>query len=261
MNPEAIIRFCSSKITLSAFFGAVGVLIGYVLNLLRNRVRELEYTVTHDRIALSSEDPIFGNIKVSWNNTPVETLFSSIVTIENTTSKDYENITFKVYSAETMMLSEKTELSGSSYIPTWSEPYGKILHVADGALPTDAQFDLYYHSREYHIPVFNRGEKIVHRYLTSVPPGKNGPILFVDLLHQGLKIRFKVAGPQIHGVLVAYALPVGFITSVVILAASISLIHTPWVIGFIALPVGLFAQSIGAGVFKFYRVLKAIIIQ
>ena len=261
MTPEAIIRFCSSKITLSAFFGAVGVLIGYLLNLLRNRVRELEYTVTHDRIALSSEDPIFGKIRVSWNDTPVETLFSSVVTIENTTSKDYEDVTFKVYSAETMMLSEKTELSGSSYIPTWSESYGKILHVADDSTPTEAQFDLYYHSREYHIPVFNRGETIIHRYLTSVPPGKNGPVLLVDLLHQGLKIRFSLAGPQIHGVLVSRALPLGIVTSIIILAASIYLIRTPWVVGIVALPVGLFAQSIGAGVFKLYRVLKAIAIQ
>ena len=261
MTPDSFAQFLSGKVTIPALFGGLGVLVGYFLNMLRNRVRELEYTVTHDRIALSTEDPIFGKIGVFWNDTKVETLYSSIVTIENSTSKDYKGLVFKVYSRDTQMLSEKTELSGSSYIPTWSEKYAEQLHVPEGATPTDFQFDLYYHSREYHLPVFNRGEKVVHRYLTAVPPGKNGPILLVDLLHEGLKIRFQVLGPQIHGVLVSSALPLGFFSACLVVVVSTYYIKAAWVVGLVALVVGLFAQSLGAGVFKLYRVLKAIVIQ
>jgi hypothetical protein len=148
MFPPDIVQLLENKLTLAVLSAFVGGLIGNLISALRSRVKTMEYTVHHDRLGFSADDLIFGAIRVSWQGKDVTNLFSSRVSLENQTGQDFINIRIKVYSGDTRLLGERTEISGTTYILNWTDDFKKQLFVVNGGLPTDQQFNIYNHSRE-----------------------------------------------------------------------------------------------------------------
>lgn len=90
-------QLIENKALLAVLSAVGGGLVGNLVAVLRSRVKTLEYTVNHDRMAFSADDAIFGSIRVTWQNHDVTNLFSTRVTLENQTGKDFTNLKIKVY--------------------------------------------------------------------------------------------------------------------------------------------------------------------
>lgn len=260
MFPPDIVQLLENKLTLAVLSAFVGGLIGNLISALRSRVKTMEYTVHHDRLGFSADDQIFGAIRVSWQGKDVTNLFSSRVSLENQTGQDFINIRIKVYSGDTRLLGERTEISGTTYILNWTDDFKKQLFVVNGGSPTDQQFNIYNHSREYVLPVLNRGQRAVMTFLTTVPTGCEGPAIWLDMLHEGVKVQERQVVQQIHGVPIRLAISVGLILCVVVFAASSIAINEPWAVGAVCMLFGLFAQSIGAFVYRCLQLIKALVI-
>lgn len=254
-------QLIDSKALLAAISAVGGGLIGNLIAVLRNRVKTLEYTVNHDRMAFSADDEIFGSIRVTWQNHDVTNLFSTRVTLENQTGKDFTNLRIKVYTGDTLLLGERTEIPGTTYILKWTEEYQQQVHVPLGSTPTEQQFKIYNHSREYVVPVLNRGQRVVMTYLTTIPGGTQGPAAWLDMLHEGVKVQYRQVVPQIHGVPVRLALSVGLIACVVVLVIASFTLTEPWAAAAICMVFGLFAQSVGAFLYRSLRFIKALVVR
>jgi hypothetical protein len=167
----------------------------------------------------------------------------------------------KVYTGNTLLLNERSEISGTTYIPKLTEAYLEAIRVAPGEAPTDEQLQKYRHEREYVIPVFNRGQRVVFTYLTTVPIANEGPLVWVDMLHPGAKVLFRPTVQQIHGVPVRLAVPIGLLASLLAVVLVVAFVKLLWLAALICIMVGLMAQSIGAGLYWVFRFVKYIVLK
>lgn len=254
-------QLIESKAFVSALSLFGGGLIGNLIAVLRSRVKVMEYTVHHDRVGFSADDQVFGAIRVTWQNHEVTNLFSSRVTLENQTGKDFTNIKVKVYTGDTLLLGERTEIPGTTYILKWTDDFQQQLRVLPGDAPSEQQFNTYNHSREYVVPVLNRGQQAVMTYLTTVPAGGQGPAIWLDMLHEGVKVQYRQVVPQVHGVPKRLAISVGLVVCVSVLAVASVAFTEPWAAAAVCMIFGLFAQSIGAFVYRGLRLLKALVVR
>ena len=254
-------QLLDSKALISGISILGGALLGNFIAVYRSRVKVLEYTVTHDRLGLSTDDAIFGNVRVTWQGHDLTNLYSSVVTLSNGTSVDYTSLKLKVYTGNTLLLTERTEIPGTTHILHWTTDYSAALQVAVGGVPTEEQFSTYRHSREYNVPVLNRGQRAVMHFLTTVPNQNEGPSLWLDLLHPGVQIQYRQLTQEIHGVPVKLALPLGLLASLAILLAVSLWLTEVWAAAAIAMLAGLFAQSIGAWIFRAVRIMKQIVLR
>jgi hypothetical protein len=251
----AIGSFLDNKAALSALSAAGGALLTKLFALYRERLKVLEYTVTHDRVGLSAQDAIFGEVRVTWEGHELRNLYASTLVLENTASADYTNLKLKVYTGNTLLLNERSEIAGTTHIAPWTDEFRQSLQVA-GDAPTDAQLYAFRHGREYMLPVFNRGQRLVLTYLTTVPNADEGPSVWLDMLHPGVQLVFRPVTQQIYGVPVRLALPLGLFACVVVLTAVSVYVRQPWLASVILLASGLAVQAIGAGVYRLLRLLK-----
>jgi hypothetical protein len=248
-----------SRALVSVLSAVGGALFWNFVALYRGRVRVLEYTVTHERVGVSAEDAIFGNVAVTWQGQPVINLFVSTVMLENNTSSDYTALKFKVYTGSTFLLTERREIAGSTYLPVHTDEYMASVMVAAESVPTPLQQQIYWHSREYSVPVLNRGQRVVLTYLTTIPNATDSPAVWVDMLHSGVTLRFRPSLPQIHGVPIRMALPIGLVACLaVVVSVSLSAART-WVVAVICMVVGLIAQSIGAALYRIGKFIRQVI--
>ena len=254
-------QLLDSKFLVSGISILAGALLGNFVAVYRSRIKVLEYTVTHDRIGLSADDAIFGNVRVTWQGHDLTNLYISVVTVGNDTSVDYTNLKLKVYTGSTLLLTERTEISGTTHILRWTPEYTTLLQIPAGGTPTNQQFDAYRHSREYLVPVLNRGQRAIMRFLTTVPNQNEPPGIWVDLLHPGAQVEFRQLTQQIHGVPVRLALPLGLFASLAVLIAVSFLVTEVWAAAIVAMVVGLIAQSIGAWIYRGIRFVKRIVLR
>ena len=97
--------------------------------------------------------------------------------------------------------------------------------------------------------------------LTTVQNGINGPSVWLDILHEGVQVQFRQTVPQVHGVPIRLALSIGLITCLVVLVLSGMFISEAWVAAVICMICGLFAQIIGAFIYRVFRLLKALVVR
>jgi hypothetical protein len=260
MNVMSLLALIDSKELLSLLSAIGGGLIAVLLGALRGRLKTLEYGVTHDPVAFAADDAVFGSVKVTWQGHKVTNLYTSTITLTNATTRDFEDLKFKVYTGDTLLLTQYTEIPGTSYTLKWTDEYENAVRVEPGQQPTDRQFHTFRHNREYVVPVLNRGKRVVVRFLTTVPPGGQGPAVWVDMLHPGVRVEYRPNVPQIHGVPVKLAISIGLVAcAAVVLLTSL---YIPFVslAALVSMIIGLFAQSVGAFIFRAARYMWVLVV-
>jgi hypothetical protein len=240
----------------------VGVLASNLVAVLRNRVRVLTYTVKHDRIGLSADDRIFGNVRVSWSGAELANLWMSTITLDNQTTKDYSRLQIIAYTGEaTRLLSVHTSISKTPHIVVHTDAFAAQIAVPDGAVPTAQQWDLYYHRREYRVPVFNRGQQVELKYLTTVTPPAPSPAVWLDAMHEGVRFQYLPNVPRVHGVPVTKAVVVGLVVCIAIVVLASLLATSVWEAAIVCMVAGLGGQQLGAYGYRVYRILKDLILR
>ncbi len=121
-----------------------------------------------------------------------------------------------------------------------------------GQPPTSLQIATYFHEKEYVCDVFNRGQKIQIQLLLSCKINQSNDNVFLDVQHQGVRLKLQKNQMFIHGVPVYTALRWGLASSLVIIVLIANNVNSIWLISTIAYVIGLGAQSIGALFYKLF---------
>ena len=251
-----------NKLFLSAISLLLGIIIKTIFDKVLNKTKIVQFTVYTDRIAISGNDPIFGNVKVEWQGHAVNNLYNTVIEIENTTSTDYENIPLKIWSGnDILILNERTEISETTQIVEWSDSYKKQISLQNGEQATEQQNYIYNHQREYNIKVFNRGQKLQFTYLSTLLNNNSHHGIWVEMIYPGLKFKQQFQTIKIHDVLSTQALPLGLIALLFILLLSILYIDSIWIASIVCMISGLMAQSIGAYIYKTFNFIRNLIIR
>lgn len=237
-----------SLLSIVAFIGG-GLLTAFV-NYIRNRLRTLEYKVDYERVAVAASDSTFGNVRVTWQENEVQNLFVCTAILENSTTKDFSDLKIKVYTGDTIFLTQYVQIVGTSYVPNFTDEYKQSIAVLAGQNPTQEQFNIYNHNREFLIPVFNREQKFVIQLLVTAP--NNKPFVCMDILHAGVKLKYKPTQNNFLGVPINITLPIGVGICFTILTIS-TLYLSGGLANVLCMFVGFFAQLIAA---ILYRTLK-----
>lgn len=244
-----------NKYLIAVASSASGVVLTLLTQQLLNRRGLFTYFVHHSRVGVSADDAIFGSVRVTWNGQPVANLFSSTVELVNESTKDYENVVVRTYTNDSVLFTERNEIVGTTRFLNWTTDFAQRLAVPTGQAPTDAQRDLYSRQREYLVPVLNRGQSIRLDFLNAAKT-QNHPTIWLDVLHKGVKVRFRVTQPQTLGVPQPVAALIGIVLGFILLGCIIAYVQTIWLAALVALIYGFLAQVPGALVVRGWRRIK-----
>ena len=175
-----------SKIFLAIASLLSGIIITVIAQYYLSKRGLFTYYVLHRHVGLSADDPIYGPVKVTWKDIPVRNLYLSTVELTNQSMKDFDSVIVRVYTNNTVLLSQRTEIIGTTRTIYFTKEYEKETAVLEGGKPTDAQFELFHRQREYLVPTMNRGQKLCFDLLNA-PKSDDQPAIWVDVLHKGVK--------------------------------------------------------------------------
>lgn len=263
INIEELKKISSNNYLIYIILIIIGGFMDNIVHKIRNKSGKFGYISYFNQIGFSTDDPVFGSIKVTLGENPVRNLYLFVIEIENLSYRDYEDVEFKVYSENaTIILGEKTEVINSPYIIPQSESYKSRLIVPAGQQPTPQQIFEYYHIREYLLRIFNRGQKIRFSYLCSKPNDDKGPDIFIATPTKGVKLKklknpFVIINP-IFGVPVSLIrFPMLVIVVSVVLLCGLFL-QNVWLASSISMVIGLTAMLFGAILYKIIKIIKNI---
>src|SRR4051812_32976223 len=104
-----------NRLVLPLVSGLLGIILTLMADRILNKRGRFSYFVQHSRVGVSAVDPVLGTVRVTWNNNPIGTaLYSSVVELRNESLRDYENIKVRVYTSDAVLLTERTEILGTT---------------------------------------------------------------------------------------------------------------------------------------------------
>ena len=242
------------NIVVAIISAGLGAFLAFIVQRFLNKRGLFTYNAWHNRVGISTDDSLFGSVRVTWNDKEFANLYISTVELRNESLNDYENVTVKVYTTDTTLLTERAEIVGTIHILDWSKKYKEEMTVI-GSHPTDNQIFLYSSRRDYEIQTFNRGQLIRFTFLNSAKTDRQ-PTLWLDILHKGVKTKFRVAQNQFWGVKQESAAIAGSLLGLFLLVGIIIFIDTVWFAALISLFFGLFAIIPGALLIKLWYKLR-----
>lgn len=252
------ITWLSDPVVLSVVSGGLGILFTLLGQRLLHKRGRFSYQVHHNHLAVSGDDDVFGSVRVTWNNNPVSNLFASTIELTNESLRDYENVVVRIYSNDTLLLNERTEIVGTTHFVPWESEYARRLAIPPGEEPTQEQYQTYSRSRDYVVPVFNRGQTVRFTYLNSAleaPP----PTIWLDVLHKGIKTGFRMPQQEVLGVPQPLAASVGSLVGLMAVSVMVLSLDSRILVALSAFVLGLVAQLPGAGLVRVWRKVRSLI--
>lgn len=254
-------KILENQLLVSILLLVIGAIVTLIFTRFSAKTGTLRYFVTSNKVGISADDEIFGSVRLTWQGHQVRNLHLCTIQVENTTTHDYENIEFKVYSGQdTVLLNQRTEVAGSPYIIPWEKKYQERIHVPDGQQASEEQVNEYNHNREYCLPVLNRGQILRFSYLCSNPNDDNEPGVYISTPSKGVKLKrqklpYLVLNP-IFGVPIPAAIVRALVLSVLVVIGTGLWVENIWVAASICMFIGLTGQIFGAIVYKVERFIK-----
>ena len=118
--------FLQSPLIVGIFSLVVGGILTFLIQRILNKAGLFTYSVSHYRVGVSADDAIFGTVRATWNDLPVHNLYSSSVELRNESLRDFENVIVKVFSNNTALLTEGTEIVGTTRILEWTTDFTQL---------------------------------------------------------------------------------------------------------------------------------------
>ena len=234
-----------SRLVIALVSTGLGAFLAFLIQMIVNKRGLFTYVVWSNRVGMSTDDVVFGSVRVTWNNSPIRNLYLSTIELKNESQKDYENVVVKVVTNDTELLSEQTELVGTTRVPKCTADFSDRLAVELGAPPTQEQTALFYRQREYLLPTMNRGQVVRFAYLNAART-EHQPTLWVDIVHKGVKTQLRVPHNVFMGVSQLYAALVGAALGLSLITAVVLFVDTVWVASVICMIYGLAVLVPGA---------------
>ena len=209
------------------------------------------YFVSHFPAGLTTDDPVFGTVQVTWNNNPVQNLYFSKVELRNESLNDYEGVV-RVVASDATLLTEQTGVGGTSRALKWTEEFSQQLSVQQGGPATPSQIAIYSRLREFQIPTMNRGQVVYLSFLNDATPGKV-PRIELEVLHKGVRLEFRMNQQQFMGIPLPSATLVGVTLGTLVLLGVILLTDGSWFAASLSFVFGLVVRVPGALAIKAWR--------
>ena len=137
----------------------------------------------------------------------------------------------------------------------WSADFSQRLAIQPGAQLAAAQQNLYGSQREYLIPTLNRGQVVRLTFLNAASSDRQ-PSIWLDILHKGVKVKFRVGHDQFLGTPRPAAALVGAALGAPFLAVVIAFVNTVWIAAALSFLYGLLVLVPGAFSIKLWRWLR-----
>lgn len=251
-------KILENQIVVSLLLLIIGGMITLIFSKISNKTSIFRYYTSSTKVGVSADDEVFGTVRSTWQGHDMRNLYISTIEVQNTSSKDFENIKFKVYSGEqTLLLNQRTEIVGTPDIIPWDKAYSQRIHIAEGEEATDSQVEEYRHNREYNLPVFNRGQTIRFSYLCTNPNDDDEPGVYISSYSKGIKLKSSTTPYLILNPIFGVPIPVAitralFISALVVIACGLW-IDNIWIASSLSMFVGLTGQIFGAIEYKIER--------
>ena len=159
-----------SRLAVALVSTGLGAFLMFLMQMIVNRRGLFTYLVRHDKVGTSTDDAVFGTVRVTWNHNLIHNLYLSVIELKNESQKDYENVVVKIFT-----------------------------NVATGAEATQDQVTLYSMQREYLLPTMNRGQVVRVAYLNAAHT-EHEPTLGMDIVHKGVQTKLRVPQNVFMGV-------------------------------------------------------------
>lgn len=229
-----------------------GILVRHLWERFLKRAITLRYSIWHQYRGVSSENPVLGTVTLLYNNVPVRSLFNSMVTIVNDSSRDLTNLEIDIVAdtSSGIILSDgtkKTSINPLEFTPRFQQ------YLSENKEETASYR---FSRRDYFLPVFNRGDQVEIFLLCTNSEGKQ-PQISVSCDHPGVKMKFVSQPPQLvlkesqaHSALIGVIL--GVLACLLILENSVNYTVAIWS----AFMIGGFAALWGALAIKLYKFIR-----
>jgi hypothetical protein len=248
-----------SKLFIAVISALLGSLLTIVTKLFLNKRGIFSYYVYHTRIAQSSEDIIYGSVRVTWNDSPISNLYISAVELINSSLKDYESVIVRIYTNNTILLTQKTYIVGTTRSIDFTEDYKNKIAIKEGNnKPTKDQLKLFRSQRDYFVPTMNRGQILRFEFLNSALPDQQ-PTIWVDVLHKGIKCKFRIAKNMVFGIPQNEAAITGTIVGLFAVILIIIFIKSIPISAILSFIIGLIVIIPGAYVVKILRKIRDVL--
>ncbi len=244
-----------NKLFISASSAVAGVLLTVIAQYLLDKRGVFSYQVFHNRVGLSAEDTIYGSVKVTWNDNPVSHLYLSTVQVTNQSMKDYESVVVRVFSNNTTLLTQRTEIVGTTRLIDFTEEYKNKITVPDGSQPTEEQYELFRRRRDYLVPIMNRGQ-ILRFELLNAAYSEEQPAIWLDILHKGVICKFQIIKNQVFGVPQSQAALIGSVIGIIGVVFVIVLVDNLTIAAVLSFLIGWLVLVPGAFAIKLFHKLR-----
>ena len=245
----------NSKIFIGIVSAVGGIAVTVMAQYILNKRGIFSYNVFHNRVGISTEDAIYGSVKVTWNENPVAHLYLSTVELTNQSMKDYESVVVRIYTSNTKLLTQRTEIAGTTRLIDFSEDYKKEIAVREGDRPSDSQFNLFRSRRDYFVTTMNRGQMLRFQFLNAAI-SEHQPNIWVDVLHKGVKCKFRIAKNLVFGVPQPEAALVGTFVGLIAVGLIIIFLNSITLAALLSFIIGLFVIIPGAYSVKVLRKIR-----
>ena len=258
---EALIKMSENQYMISLFSLIIGALLANTISSIRNKTGKFGYTIETNRIGLAADDAVFGTVRITWQDRDVRNLYLCTIELENLSSRDYEDIQFRVYSAnDTLLLNERTEVVGSPYIVSWEDSFKERMRTEEGEKATKSQSEEYTHNRYYTLPVLNRGQRVIFSFLCTKPGDDIEPNVSISTPSKGVKLK-RLPAPHITirpiwGVPIFRAIIRALILAVFVVFLCGIFIDNIWAASILSMAFGLTGQIFGAALYRLEKLFR-----
>ena len=232
-----------------------GSVMAVVVQSVRHKRSVFTYLVRHDRVGMSTDDPTYGSVRVTWNDNPVTDLFLSTLEIKNDSMRDYEAVSVIIYSTDTTLLTEAAVFADSVKPIGYSEEFKESIAVPVGGTPTPDQYQIYRARREFVVSAWNRGQSARFTILNVVhAPG--GPTIWAEVPHKGIVCKFRSPRVEIFGVQRWKAVVAGTIVGLAGVGVVADMLPSRLTVGLASFVIGWLVLLPGVGVVRTLEKLR-----
>lgn len=237
----------------------IGAFLGYLLQIYRRRRDIFSYSVDQSRHGLPTED-----FFIMKGMPDVTNLYGSTIELRNMGMNDHADVEVRVIAKDTYLLSERTEVLGTSRNLELTKEYLEQVSEDQKRWEKETSEDRdpwwglrVYRERHYTIPVINRGQVVRFSYLTMAADVKAGPLVRLEILHQGVRLKYQERPSRlIWGVSEVKAAFTGIVITSVGVIAMAGSVDNVWLASFTSFLLGLIAVVPGAAALWLYDIIK-----
>ena len=238
------------SISFEALLGAVvgGVMIWLVSALMAKRAI-FRWSARIERIGFSMDSPAPDTVRVEWRGNKVSNLYLATLEVENTSSKDFENVPLTVHTRDgTGLLDEWTVVVGTPDRVKWSPDFeGEVmLQPTDSPVQQDQKLQLWRSRREYMVPVFNRRQMCRLHFLCTPPQEHQLPEVLLNVSAPGVRMKYRSHLDFILQVPTERTLLPGIFTALLVVFVAIIYVENVWLTAAVSVLAGWSTRFLGA---------------